>query len=251
MILPLVVAAGFLLLLVPAGRARFFAELPSWPRRITGAALLAATLAACVFEPALSEPIQIDPDQVWFPGVFVSHVLLAVCLTGWWLLAGRPAADCFLWAGRPQIEDLRVGFGLGMVAWAAGVSTSVAAAFLLGPTRGGPLQDAPAIVVYLGTLPVWRKCLLIGAAMLVEEAFFRGFLQPRVGWVISSLLFALAHAGYGLPVLAAGVLAVSVVLAWGLQRTRRLWPCMIAHGTFDAVQLFVVIPTALRYGPAS
>ncbi len=44
----------------------------------------------------------------------------------------------------------------------------------------GPLSGAQVVVLAL-------------ASGLAEEAFFRGALQPRVGLVIASLLFGLAH----------------------------------------------------------
>jgi hypothetical protein len=52
---------------------------------------------------------------------------------------------------------------------------------------------ARALADALGPLPtrsVWALALASGAA---EEAFFRGALQPRTGWLAASLLFGLAH----------------------------------------------------------
>jgi membrane protease YdiL (CAAX protease family) len=45
----------------------------------------------------------------------------------------------------------------------------------------------------VGGLSTPRVCLLAAASGLAEEAFFRGALQPRVGWLAASLLFGLAH----------------------------------------------------------
>ena len=39
-----------------------------------------------------------------------------------------------------------------------------------------------------------RDCIVLAVASgLVEEAFFRGALQPRLGLVVASLVFGLAH----------------------------------------------------------
>jgi membrane protease YdiL (CAAX protease family) len=43
------------------------------------------------------------------------------------------------------------------------------------------------------------------SAMTVEEAFFRSFLQKRIGLIASTILFALAHFTYGNPLLLIGV----------------------------------------------
>jgi membrane protease YdiL (CAAX protease family) len=42
-------------------------------------------------------------------------------------------------------------------------------------------------------LSVGQALLLAAISGLAEEAFFRGALQPRVGWLLASLLFGLAH----------------------------------------------------------
>jgi membrane protease YdiL (CAAX protease family) len=80
----------------------------------------------------------------------------------------------------------------------------------------------------------------------VEEWFFRGFLQRRIGLILSSTLFALAHAGYGLPFMVISVLTISLLIGRALQRRGRLLPCIVAHGVFDAIQLLVIMPLAVR-----
>jgi len=82
--------------------------------------------------------------------------------------------------------------------------------------------------------------------MTVEEGFFRGFLQPRVGLLVSSVLFAFAHFSYGLPSLAIGVFTISLLIGYTFDRTRSLVPCIVVHGVFDAIQLLVVLPWAVR-----
>ncbi|MCU1246666.1 MAG: hypothetical protein JWN02_2576, partial [Acidobacteria bacterium] len=95
-------------------------------------------------------------------------------------------------------------------------------------------------------LPVWKKCLIVLSAMTVEEAFFRGWLQKRVGLIASTVLFALAHSGLGQPFLLIGVALISLVIGFTFYRTKNLVPGIIAHGVFDAVQLFVIIPIAFK-----
>ncbi len=82
---------------------------------------------------------------------------------------------------------------------------------------GGDLFQVPPLMLWLADLPIWRKLIVVVVAMTVEEAFYRGFLQPRIGWIPSSLLFALSHAGYGMPTLLASVLAISLVIGWALR----------------------------------
>src|SRR5204863_4852619 len=101
-------------------------------------------------------------------------------------------------------------------------------------------QPSP-MIGYMAGLARWKKELIVISAMTVEEAFFRGWLQKRVGLIASTLLFALAHAGLGQPFLLVGVAIISLIIGFTFYRTKNLFPGVIAHGVFDAVQLFVVI----------
>jgi len=88
--------------------------------------------------------------------------------------------------------------------------------------------------------------LAAAEAMTIEEAFFRGWLQKRIGVIASTALFALAHSGLGQPFLLIGVSVISLVIGFTFYRTRNLIPGIIAHGIFDAVQLFVIIPVVFK-----
>ena len=43
-----------------------------------------------------------------------------------------------------------------------------------------------------------------------------------------------------------GVTVVSLVIGIAFFRTRNVLPGVIAHGVFDAIQLFVIVPFAVR-----
>jgi membrane protease YdiL (CAAX protease family) len=107
-----------------------------------------------------------------------------------------------------------------------------------GADAGAP----PPIVVWMANLSLGRKLVIVAAAMTAEEAFFRAFLQPRIGLLPSSILFALGHFNYGLPLLVVGVFAVSLVIGRCFERTGDLLPCMIAHAVFNGIQLLIVLP---------
>jgi membrane protease YdiL (CAAX protease family) len=127
--------------------------------------------------------------------------------------------------------------------------TGAAAGAMLATGRVAEPTEAPPIMIWLAELPLTYKLTIIVAAMTVEEAFFRGFLQPRVGLLASSILFALSHFSYGLPFMIVGVFTISLVIGWTLMRTQDLLPCIIAHGVFDAVQLLIVLPWAVHMWP--
>ena len=82
--------------------------------------------------------------------------------------------------------------------------------------------------------------------MIVEELFFRAYLQPRVGAVAATLMFTAAHGAYGQPLVLVGILVISTVLALTFTLYGNVLPCIVAHGVFDAIQMFVLIPLALK-----
>jgi membrane protease YdiL (CAAX protease family) len=85
--------------------------------------------------------------------------------------------------------------------------------------------------------------------MVVEELFFRSFLQTRVGPIAATLMFTAAHGAYGQPLVLVGILVISTVLSMTFATYRNVLPCIIAHGVFDSIQMFVFIPMALREIP--
>jgi len=104
-------------------------------------------------------------------------------------------------------------------------------------------------MVWMARRPLTLRLGLIVTAMVVEEAFFRAFVQARVGIVLATLWFALGHMNYGSPTMGLGVLVIGVVLGRAYQRTEDIAICAIAHGTFDAIQLLVVLPLIAAHLP--
>jgi membrane protease YdiL (CAAX protease family) len=109
---------------------------------------------------------------------------------------------------------------------------------------GAPPEEFVGFITWLARRPFGLRLALVLTAMTVEEAFFRAFLQPRIGIALATLAFALGHVGYGSPQMGAGVLVIGLVLALDFRRRGDLAVCAIAHGVFDAIQLLIVLPLA-------
>ncbi|HEY2736792.1 MAG TPA: CPBP family intramembrane glutamic endopeptidase, partial [Thermoanaerobaculia bacterium] len=104
----------------------------------------------------------------------------------------------------------------------------------------------PAMVSWIAALPILVRLSISLSAGVVEEGFFRGFLQPRVGIVLSTALFVLAHFSYGQPFMLIGITLLSLIYAYLVRWRQTIWPAIAAHALFDGVQLLVVIPGALK-----
>jgi hypothetical protein len=86
--------------------------------------------------------------------------------------------------------------------------------------------------------------LLSGCA---EEAFFRGLLQPELGWLLASLVFGVAHFAPRRELLPWTGFAVGAGLAFGalFEWTGNLVAPVVAHVAINAVNLRRLV---VRYG---
>jgi len=188
-----------------------------------------------------------DLSQTPFYVLFLLHAILVMFLGGWWLATGRPPLREFFNIQRGRSgEAVLIGLGVGIGGWVFTILAALAVVVLL--NAAGLIEDPkPSPVIgFMASLPIWKKALLVLSAMTVEEAFFRAWLQKRLGLITSTTLFALAHFTLGQPILLIGVTVISLVIGLAFYRTKNILPGVIAHGVFDAVQLFVVIPIALK-----
>jgi membrane protease YdiL (CAAX protease family) len=189
-----------------------------------------------------------DLARTPFYQLFSLHVILITFLIGWWIAAGRPPlADFFnIQRGRTG-EAVMIGLAVGLAGWIFTLVVALTIALILNAAGliEQPQQPSP-VIGFMAALPIWKKALLVLSAMTVEEAFFRSWLQKRIGLIASTTLFALAHFTLGQPLLLIGVFMISLVIGFTFYRTKNVVPGVVAHGVFDAVQLFVIIPIAFR-----
>lgn len=96
-------------------------------------------------------------------------------------------------------------------------------------------QIADVIVRVFHPLTVARATWLGALSGFCEELLFQGALQPMIGLLAASLLFALVHCvrGWWLFALVIG-LALGALYTW----SGNLWPCVLAHALLNAVNLY-------------
>lgn len=205
-------------------------------------------LAILVTGSSLRIPTAQELARVPFYSLFGLHAILVVFLVGWWLLTRRPPIGEFLNIPRHgNGEAVLTGFAVGVGGWVFTLTLAVMIGLILGASGLIPKNPhPPAMVAWIASLAWWKKVLIVLSAMTIEEAFFRGWLQKRIGVIASTALFALAHSGLGQPLLLIGVTLISLVIGFTFYRTKNLIPGIIAHGIFDAVQLFVIIPVVFK-----
>ena len=247
--------AGILLSFAQARSRAVFAQdgLTDPTRRLTAGGLLAIVLLLTVAIPfagglAAGQP---QTKHLKIVSLFAVHAILALFLVGYYLLTRRVSLADFLKlkSARP-IVDLSAGILIGLAGWALTVCALLAVAVVWFLMNKGvipaPGREVSPTIVWLATRPLAVRIGIVVSAMIVEELFFRSFLQTRVGPLAATLMFTAAHGVYGQPLMLAGILVISAVLSAAFVLYGNVLPCIVAHGTFDAIQMFVLIPLAMR-----
>jgi membrane protease YdiL (CAAX protease family) len=176
-------------------------------------------------------------------GLFAGQAILGAFLLVWFLLQDHRGAREFFSVppGRWATRIARGAF-IGAAGWMATIAAMAVLAAVAHATGVEPRHEFTDVVIWLATRPLPLRLLLIAVAAVVEEAFFRAFLQPRVGLLVATLCFALAHVSYGSPLMSGGVFVIGAILGAAFRRHRDLVVCAVAHGTFDAIQLLIILP---------
>lgn len=178
-----------------------------------------------------------------------SLVLAGAC--AW--LAGRGAWSWRLFgARRPSSLHVLAGLGAGLLAFLLSGAIILLGGALLGPLEqpGQALLDTEMLTGTALVLTVVAACVL---APLLEELTFRGVLFQVLGRRVgvtggvvgSAIVFSVVHLEVLLPpqvesvVYGSALAAVGAVFALVFHRTRSLVAAMVAHATFNGVQLLL------------
>lgn len=236
-------------------------------RRLLALAVLASIFFLGIFLPVGLVGLERPPmaaDDVTAPGLFVLQGLLLLSLGLWFLLgyagaeageARRGLASVFARQFGLRSGDTATELGIGLLAGAAGwvmvivlMLAVVGTVWALGGEDYLPTAP-PELIPIVAGLPLLVRVAIGLTAGVVEELFFRGFLQPRVGITVSTALFVLAHLSYDQPFMLVGITALSVLFALLVRWRRNILAAIAAHAAFDLIQLLIVVPQVLKRLP--
>ena len=204
-------------------------------------------------------PVEIDLESLQAAQLFQLHFLFLTTLVFWYALAfGRRsqtpgaaarsfAAQLGLYAPRPG-REVAIGLAAGFAGVAGVLAAMLGVAGLIYLVAGPEAlpQTPPAVIPWMAALPVALRLALALSAGVVEELFFRGFLQPRIGLLASSGLFVLAHVSRQ-PLMLVGVALLSLLYGLLVRWRQSLWASWRTPSSTPSSP--VVIPVALRYLP--
>jgi uncharacterized protein len=80
----------------------------------------------------------------------------------------------------------------------------------------------PGAIIFLGLL-----------AAVVEETLFRGAMQPRLGILVTSILFAALHTQYAVSFATLEVFVLGLGLGWLRKQSGSTFPGMLTHAGYD------------------
>ena len=222
---------------------------PTPSRKRAAIALLVVVLLVCVVAPfsvGLSgRPA--SPKELSLASAFALHAIFLAFLVVYYFLSGRmPLADYLAIRTDRPFRLMLVGLPIAAFAWGVSIAGMLLLQAVLG-SRGGAASrtDVSPVIPWILALPVVFKIAIVLSAMVFEEAFFRSFLQPRIGAVGATIFFTLAHGVYGQPLLLVGIFILASVLALTFELYGNVLLAVVAHGAFDAFEIFVLIPFAL------
>ena len=164
----------------------------------------------------------------------VAYGLLAAIALAWNARAGRPWAYLDPVAAARGIDWGR-DLALGLAAAAAVIAVSQ---IVTARTRwGAALADELARA--LGPLTLFECAALAALSGFAEEVFFRGALQPRLGWLVASAAFGLAHVAPRRALLpwTGFALVAGLLLGALFAATGNLVAPIAAHAAINAVNL--------------
>jgi membrane protease YdiL (CAAX protease family) len=163
-----------------------------------------------------------------------------------WLRVVRKAPLSALGAPRTPLRDLGAGLlgggALVLVGWVSGIVVVTIAQLILGHT---PVQPDQIPTTVQGPSLWLSGVIVVVAAPLGEEVFFRGFLYQALRrkfrvWpaaLISAAVFAAVHIS---PILIFALFPIGIGLALIFERRRSLLSSMGAHALFNLVGMIVI-----------
>ena len=231
-------------------------------RRLAAMALLGLVLWIGVFAAVGQIGLPTVMDQIDFENLsplrlFQMHAILVALLAAWLMLGywrcGHGAGTVIMTqlglrtrTGQSIPTEVGIGLGAGVVLWGGVLALVLLSALIVGAAGGfeNLPNEAPQMVLWMGSLPLLLRLMVSLSAGVVEEVFFRGFLMPRAGFWLSNVLFVLGHMSYEQPFLLLGVALLSIAFSLLTLWRGNIWPAIVAHFLFDAIQLLIIVPSA-------
>jgi hypothetical protein len=102
------------------------------------------------------------------------------------------------------------------------------------------LLDTENVAKYIAKQSLLPLIFAVTLAPLGEELLFRGYLQKRVGVIISSAVFSLLHYGFGSVSEIVAAFTVSIVFGLWVRQKKEIYSPILAHALWNLLSISVV-----------
>ncbi len=170
--------------------------------------------------------------------VFFYGALMAAAM-GWaWLRGDSMVFVHPEWLGRISETDIIRGVALGLATAIAVVVLSRLSVAYFQWSRNLE-RDFGRL---LGRITIVDILVIAFFSGIAEEAFFRGAMQPAIGWVATTLLFGLLHIGPSKQYIpwTISALALGGLLGWYFEQTGTLAAPIVAHVLINLINLMFI-----------
>lgn len=209
---------------------------------------LAALIVISIFSVIVASAF--DPDIESLGARLVLQVLLAAAMIGVAFAVANPAgglvSPSLLGLRRPRRSPIVPS----LIAYFAYVGCAVVIGLLLSPEQEDVTRELGVDESVFGA--IFAGILIIGAAPLSEEIFFRGFMFAGlrrsggfwVGAVVSSAIWGLFHyTGPDSWAVCLQLALFGIALCWLYERTGSIWPTIALH-TFNNALAFTLLTSS-------
>jgi membrane protease YdiL (CAAX protease family) len=197
-----------------------------------------ATMASTDLK-SLTGGVKLSTDSVILQDVF----FVAVSLFGVGWLVRRKLKETLQRLGvvKPSLKDLALSGVFVAVIFAVMIVIGLVA-LLLGFESDALETKGDPTIQLLGEITILTAIIFSLGAGIGEEILFRGAMQPRMGLVLTSIVFALTHIQYPQPVNMAAIFSISIIIGYE-RKIANTTACMITHTVYDLI-LFLAIALA-------
>ena len=208
---------------------------------VAAGALIAGTIAIALFDRTLESSAAKDVAQL------VAALALGGTALGFALDdAGGRLKEALARLGLARMAAAAV--GLAALAWLAYLALALVLSPLLSPDQEDITRELGTDTGSAGSLVV-AGLLIVVAAPLSEELFFRGFMFAGLRrsiplWpaaVLSAAIWGALHLGGGNIGVAIQLAIFGVILAWLYERSGTLWAPILAHATNNTIAFVLLV----------
>lgn len=103
-------------------------------------------------------------------------------------------------------------------------------------------NDTSKVAATINTFPLVALIVAVTIGPIAEEIFFRGFLQPRFGVILTAVMFGALHFGYGSIGEVIGAFTIGLLFGWWVKyKNASLWPVILAHALYNLLAITIAL----------